>query len=124
MPIVTETMFFREHFDQGVWHSARLQLTLMTPVVSLVTLEFVADEGVFCEGPADPWNRADGVGPLPLHAVYWIPSAVYTRVSSSAHQKLRVQASACPHWAFSTPRYLVRFLVHQLIEFDFTALKP
>ncbi len=117
------TMFFREHFSQGVRHSARMQLAIVSPVVVLITLKFVADEGIFCEGPADPWNHADGVGSLPLHVIYWIPCAVYTRVSPSAHRKLHAQASACPHWAFSTPRYLVHFLVHQLIEFDFAALQ-
>ncbi|MCP4597149.1 MAG: hypothetical protein GY843_11775 [Neptuniibacter sp.] len=86
-------------------------------------LEFIIDEGVFCQGPADPWNHADGGASLSSHAIYWIPCAVYTRVSLSAHQKLRAQVSACPYWAFSTSKYTVRFLVHQLIEFDFAALE-
>ncbi len=100
-----------------------MQLTTVSPVVLLTALEFIIHEGVFCQGPADPWNHADGVASQLSHAIYWIPCAVYTRVSPSAHQKLRAQVSACPYLAFSTSKYTIRFLVHQLIEFDFAALE-
>ncbi len=99
-----------------------MKLTAVSPVVLLTPLEFIIFEGVFCRGPADPWNPAEDVASFSSHAIYWVPCAVYTRVSPSAHKKLRAQVSACPYWAFSTSNYTVRFLVHQLIEFDFTVL--
>ncbi len=116
-------MFFREHRSQGAWRLTRMQLTAVLPIILLTTLEFITDEGVFCQGPADPWNYADGVASLSPHAIYWIPCAVYTRVSLSAHQVLRAQVSTCSCCAFSTSKYTVRFLVYQLIEFHVAAFK-
>ncbi len=100
-----------------------MQVTALSSVVTLTALEVIFDVGMFCEGPADPWNFVDGVATTLPHAIYWILCAVYTRVSPSAHKKLRAQVSACPYWAFSTSKYTICFLVHQLIEFDFTALE-
>ncbi len=101
-----------------------MQLTTLSPVVSLTVLEFIADEGVFCQGPADPWNSAENVVLFPPHAIYWIPCAVYNRVSFPVHcQTLRAQVSICPYWAFSTLKYTVCFLMHQLIQYKFAPLK-
>ncbi len=118
------TMIFRERYSQGEWRLVRMQLTTLSPVVSLTVLEFVANEGMFCQGPVDPWNAAENVALFPSHAIYWVPYAVYNRVPLSVHcQTLRAQASVCPYWAFSTSEYTVRFLVHQLILYKFAPLK-
>ncbi len=101
----------------------RMKLTSVSPVVLLTPLEFIISEGVFCQGPADPWKPAEDDISFPSHAIYWVPCAVYTRVSLSARKKLRAQVSVCPCWAFSTSKYTVTFLVHQLIEFDFSILR-
>ncbi len=118
-----QTLFCREHYVQGVWRSTRVKLTTVSPIVLLTPLEFIIHEGVFCKGPVDPWKPIEDAASFPLHAIYWIPCAVYTRVSPSAHKKLRAQVFVCPSWAFSMSKYTVRFLVHQLIEFDFTVLE-
>ncbi len=118
------TMLFREHYSQGEWRSVRMQLTTLSPIVSLTMLEFVADEGVFCQGPANPWNSAKNVVSFLLHAIYWIPCTVYNCISLPVHcQTLCAQVSICPHWAFSTSKYTVRFLMHQLIQYKFAPLK-
>ncbi len=97
-----------------------MQLTALSPVVTLTALEIIYGKGAYCEGPADPWNHIDGVITTPPHAIYWIPCAIYSHVALfTNHQPLRAQASTCPYWAYSTSRYRVRFLVHQLVNFDF-----
>ncbi len=98
-----------------------MQLTALLPVVTLTVLEVIFDVGMFCGGPADPWNFIDGVATTLPHAIYWIPCAVYSHISPSAHQTLRAQVSTCLYWAFSMPQYRIRFLMHQLVCFDFSA---
>ncbi len=111
-------MFLREERTRGRWQIERLQLTALSPFVTVTILEIIPDDGLFCEGPADPWNHVDGVTTTPLRAIYWMPHAVYTRVTLPTNHAFRVQVSTCPFWAYSTSRFHVRFLVHQLVNFD------
>ncbi len=117
-------MIFRERYSQGAWRSIRMQLTALSPVVSLTVLEFVANEGAFCRGPADPWNAAENTVWFSSHAAYWVPCAEYNRISLSVPcQTLHAQASVCPYWAFSTSKYTVSFLAHQRIQDKFSPRK-
>ncbi|MCP4595702.1 MAG: hypothetical protein GY843_04380 [Neptuniibacter sp.] len=114
-------MFLREKRIQERWRIDRMQLTALSPIVTLVAIEIIYGKGAYCQGPNDPWNYVEGVMMMP-HAIYWIPSAVYCQVPLFAcREPLRAQVSTCPYWAYSTPKYRVRFLVHQLINFNFPA---
>ncbi len=108
-------LFLREKHHGENWRFLCLQPMTLSPTVMLTVIESVTDTGMFCSGPTDPWSTVENVASATLHAIYWIPRAVYASVSSSIHQMLHVQVSTCPFWAFSTQQHRICFLVHQLI---------
>ncbi len=116
-------MFSREECSCGRWRIERMTLTALSLIVTLTALEIIPDDGLFCSGPADPWNHVDGVTATLPYATYWMPCAVYQRITLPTNcLMLRAQVSPCLYWAYSTSRYRVRFLVHQLVNFDFATV--
>ncbi len=109
-------MFLREERVRNRWRIERMQLTKLSPPVTITVREVIPDDGSFCEGPIDPWSHVDGVTSSPLRTIYWMPRDVYMCASLPIGRLFRVQVSTCPLWAYSTSRTRVRFLVHQMVR--------
>ncbi len=72
-------LVFREENHDDQWQFACLQPTMLSPSITLTELECDLDAdlhpGIFCLGPADPWNTVAGANTDP--AVFWLPAVVY-----------------------------------------------
>ncbi len=84
-------VFIRDECHDDQWQLSKLQPTLLSPRVALVELERTGntslDAGIFCQGPADPWDSVSSTSSAQV--IYWIPRAVYDSALPAAHSALR-----------------------------------